>query len=153
AAAGPVDTRPGRAWAVLKGKHNALVQVAGATQRGGPLDKTVDVGPAAFLLEPSLAPAQASASVFSPGDGQGYHRRAPAPVRDLFNPTSAEGSVTHLRQFQTYRKRSGEASLSVTISRIALRAVDDDGLESTLDCDSPGACLPIEARVLFHLRA
>jgi uncharacterized delta-60 repeat protein len=61
--------------------------------------------------------------------------------------------VTHLSQFQTYRKRSGEASLSVTISRIALHAVDDDGLESTLDCDSPGACLPIEARVLFHLRA
>jgi uncharacterized delta-60 repeat protein len=153
AAAGPVDTRPVRSWSVLKVKHNALVQVAGATQRGGLLDKTVDVGPAAFILEPILSPAQAIASVFSTADGQDYHVLAQAPVRDLFNPTSAKGSVTHLSQFQTYRKRSGEASLSVTISRIALHAVDDNGLESTLDCDSPGGCLPIEARVLFHLRA
>jgi uncharacterized delta-60 repeat protein len=153
-AAGRLDTRPLRSWSVLKMDQTRETKVAGGRQRGGLLKKTVDIGPAAFILEPILAPARAIADVLSTADGTDYHVLAQAPVKNPADPQSAMGAVTHLDEYQTYLKRSGEASLSVTLSRIVLDAVDQNGIESVTECGAPdGLCYPIEALVVFHLRA
>jgi hypothetical protein len=119
---------------------------------GGKLKKTVDIGPAAFILEPLLAPVRAIAEVLSTADGKDYHVLAQAPVKDPSDPQSAMGSVTHLDEYQTYKKRSRDASISITISQLLLNAVDDNGSLSDAQCPER-PCSPIIASVQYQARA
>lgn len=144
-----LDSRPVRFWSVLRMDQVGERKVAGDIQRGGLLKKTVDIGPAAFILEPILAPARAIADVLSTADGKDYHVLAQAPVKDPDDPHSAIGSVVHLDEYQTYKKRARDASLSITISRLVLQAVDNNGVFTDAECPER-PCSPIIATVQFH---
>ncbi|HET7047070.1 MAG TPA: hypothetical protein VFI54_02280 [Solirubrobacteraceae bacterium] len=148
-----VDTRPVRSWSVLQIRGDTDVKIAGGRQRGGLLKKTIDVGPSAFLLQPGLGPDRAIASVRSTADGSDYHVLAQSPVKQPFDPHSPLGSVTHLDESQTYRKRSGDASLTVTISRILLDLIDQNGPLTATECPRGEFCQPLVSSIEFHARA
>jgi hypothetical protein len=101
-----------------------IVRVAGDTQQGGVLKETVGLGPSAFDFEPVLLPGRAVGSVFSTASGRRYHARAEAPIRDALGPRTPEGGETLLNVAQAYEREPGQASLSITISRVLLDVID-----------------------------
>src|SRR5262249_56181241 len=92
------------------------VTVSDGAQEGGRLHKVVKIGRAPFIT-PDRGNVAAKDEVFSSGDGSRYDvfTQAPSPVRP--DPGTARGGVSHLDEFEAYRKQAGDASLSLTISR------------------------------------
>lgn len=162
AAAGP-NTDPVRFWSVSKVEQGiGKVQVSNGSQQGGFLHKDVDLGLAAFSEEPALPADRATASVLSTASGAQYHVLAEAPSLNPFVRHSPKGGVTHLDEYQAYEKRSGDASLRITISQVILDAIDDNGVAADQNGVStlPGCpsvmldkCKPVRAVVRFHARA
>jgi uncharacterized delta-60 repeat protein len=142
----PLDTRPVRFWTVLKMTSTGETKVSSGHKRGGLLKKTVDLGPQAFLLEPILAPSRAIAEVLSTADGKHEHALAQAPTKNPDDPQSAMGSLTNLDLYQSFIKHSRDATLSVTISRVVLNVVDNNGGLGNACAERPCAPIVVSAR-------
>jgi uncharacterized delta-60 repeat protein len=96
----------------------------------------------------------ANDEVFSSANGSQYNvfTQAPSPVST--DPGTPRGGVSHLDEFQAYRKRSGDASLSVTISQAIIRTLDDETRPSGCPPPDPGGdCPQLRGIVRFHARA
>ena len=142
---------PVRFWSVSKIEQAVgNVLVTRGAQAGGVLDKTVDLGPTS--LHPRGLSDRAVQEVNSSADGATYFVTATAPSLDSSNPRSPKGAVTHLDEYQAYEKRSGDASLRITISNVFLDAIDANGDLPRAVCPAK-RCRPIRTVVRFHARA
>ena len=145
---------PVRLWSISNIRQGVGVrEVTGGGQIGGVLDKTVDLGPAVFNFPGTPRFDRSVANVFSSADGTRYSVLAQAPSLNPFQPRSPKGSVSHLDELQAYEKRSGDASLTISITDAVLHAIDDNGRLGPNECPRVPRCPPIRASVEFHARA
>ncbi|HET6547791.1 MAG TPA: Calx-beta domain-containing protein, partial [Solirubrobacter sp.] len=130
-------------------------------QAGGRLHRVVELGLSAFNFGPtdvdpdpeysSPVDGHASGEVFSSANGARYSVAAQAPVLDLNRADSSKGGVTHLDESQAYEKRSGDASLRITVTHAVLHAVDASHKRAS---ECPGLpCSSIRSVVRFRARA
>lgn len=167
AAAAPAPSGgPLRFWSVSKiGQGAGTAKVASGAQDAGVLHRVLDLGPSAFNfgtdksifvfnrpLYASPIDGRASGEVFSSADGARYSVAAQAPVRNQHQANSPKGGVTHLDEYQAYVKRSGDASLRITITDAFMQAVDAS-LGQASECVQIIRCFPIRSIVRFHARA
>jgi uncharacterized delta-60 repeat protein len=146
---------PVRFWSVSKIEQGAgEVEVDHGAQVGGVLNKVDDLGPVAFNFRGTPLFDRAEGDLFSSADGKHYAVGVAAPLRNPHAANSAKGAVTHLDEYQAYEKRTGNASLRITISRLLLEAVDGNPDPDAVEC-SPTVvdCSPIRSIVRFHARA
>src|SRR6476646_4471091 len=152
-ASGP-DGKPLRFYTLSRiDATTGKVTVADGAQQGGRLHKVVKIGRAAFVI-PHGGKIAANDEVFSSANGSQYNvfTQAPSPVST--DPGTPRGGVSHLDEFQAYRKRSGDASLSVTISQAIIRTLDDETRPSGCPPPDPGGdCPQLRGIVRFHARA
>jgi uncharacterized delta-60 repeat protein len=163
AAAAPAGG-PVRTWSVSKIERGAgEVEVASGVQPAGALHEVVDIGPTAFNFGPvsnfpgapytSPVDGRASGDVSSSADGAHYSVASAAPVLNPFRANSAKGGVTHLDTYQTYEKRSADASLRITITDALMQLVDSNLNLSASECPGEVRCFPLRSIVRFHARA
>ena len=153
---------PVRFWSVNNVRQGAgEAKLASGAQGAGALHKLFDLGLSAFNFEkvgPNPDPYQspvdgrASGEVFSSADGARYSVAAQAPVLDPHRANSPKGGVTHLDEYQAYEKRSGDASLRITITDAVIEAIDSSRGEAS-ECVQIIRCFPIRSIVRFHARA
>lgn len=157
---------PLRFWSVSKiGQGAGRAKVASGAQDAGMLHRVFDLGPSAFNfgtdksifvfnrpLYASPIDGRASGEVFSSADGARYSVAAQAPVLNQHQANSPKGGVTHLDEYQAYVKRSGDASLRITITDAFMQAVDAS-LGQASECAQIIRCFPIRSIVRFHARA
>ena len=157
------STDPLRVWSVSSIRDGAgATRAGGGVQARGVLHQLVDVGPSAFnfgktSIDPdpqysSPVDGRASGEVRSSADGAHYSVAAQAPVLDHRRSGSPKGAVTHLDEYQAYEKRSGDASLRITITNALVEAVDDS-LGEASECVRPIRCSPIRSVVRVRARA
>jgi uncharacterized delta-60 repeat protein len=160
AAAAP-DQPPVRFWSVSKVERGiGELPVSSGAQVGDKLQKTVDVGRVVFNL-PLHAPYwfflprdRAFGSLFSSASGVQYSVLAQAPTPNPVRPGAPEGTITHLDEYQAYRKQDANASLRITLSDLLLQTIDDNNSSlGAFECPSTGNCEPVRAVVRFHARA
>jgi uncharacterized delta-60 repeat protein len=154
---------PVRLWSVSTVRQGGgAARTANGAQSGGSLHKVVDLGRSAFNFgatknEPdpkytSPVDGRASGEVFSSADGARYSVAAQSPILDRQRAGSAKGGVTHLDEFQAYEKRSGDASLRITITDALIEAIDDS-LGKDSQCRQASRCFPLHSIVRFRARA
>ena len=146
---------PVRFWSVSKIEQGAgKVEVDRGAQVGGVLQKVDDLGPVAFNFRGTPLFDRAEGDLFSSADGKHYAVGVTAPLRNPLAANSAKGAVTHLDEYQAYEKRSGDASLRITISQLLLEAVDGNSDPDAAECPPTVVeCSPIRSIVRFHARA
>lgn len=121
---------PTRAWEfrITPGTADEL-SLGGATQVGGVLEQFVDFGAAPFdvsiigLTQTRPADGQASGYIFGTPDGVTYGVYAESPFARL-GGADPIGSAARLEQAQSFIKRSADASLSFTVTKVLISAVD-----------------------------
>ena len=150
---------PLRKWSVSKIVEGAgKVTLGHSTVRSDDLDKSFNLGPAAFDLGPLPPfPTRAGAWVFSRNDGRAPWVMAQAPVLNRFEPRSPKGGTAHLDQYQVYEKprRHASSSLEVTINDLLLEMVDNTGPLTHAECPVVGTerCPSLRTIVRFRVRA
>ena len=159
AAASP-DSGPVRFWSVTRVEQGGgEVPVREGAQAGGRLQESVDIGRVVFNL-PLHAPYwyflprdRAFGSLFSSANGAQYSVLAQAPPPNPYVARTPKGTVTHLDEYQAYVKRSGDATLRITLSDLLLQTIDDNNSLAAWECPPQGNCDPIRTIVRFHARA
>jgi uncharacterized delta-60 repeat protein len=92
--------------------------------------------------------------VFSSADGSHYAVGVQAPLIDFQRPGSAKGGLTHLDQYQAYRKRAGDAVLKIRVDHGQMQAVDEHPQRLNAPvCPVLAPCAPIRAFVRYRARA
>jgi uncharacterized delta-60 repeat protein len=90
--------------------------------------------------------------VFSTADGSHYNVLTQSPSPVLGDLSSARGGFSQIDEFQAYRKRAGDATMTITISDAVMRAIDEN--HDRPDCpDGVDDCPLVQASVFFHARA
>src|SRR4051794_40533853 len=85
-----------------------------------------DLGRAAFAF-PEMKPfADGTDQVVTNRDGSYFSALTQSPSPNLTDPHSPRGGISHFEELQAYRKRSGDATLRITISEAILRAIDEN---------------------------
>ena len=122
-------------------------------KEGGRLFKVAKLGLTPFHTDGSHGTNSAFDQVFSTADGSDYNvlTQAPSPVST--EPGTPRGGASHLDEFQAYRKRSGDASVTVTISHAFIRTIDDEKRISGCPTPEHSDCPLIRGFVRFHARA
>jgi uncharacterized delta-60 repeat protein len=113
----------------------------------------VDLGRVTFNLQPFDVFDRASGAVSSTADGSHYGVSVQAPSVDFFRPGSAKGGLTHLDQYQAYRKQADDAALTISIDHGQMQAVDEHAQLDAAECPVLAPCEPIRAFVRFRARA
>jgi uncharacterized delta-60 repeat protein len=146
---------PVRFWSVSKIEQGAgEIEVDHGAQVGGQLQKVDDLGPVAFNFRGTPLFDHAEGDLFSSADGKHYAVGVTAPLRNPHAANSAKGAVTHLDEYQAYEKRTGHASLRITISQLLLEAVDANPDPEAAECPPTVVdCSPVRSIVRFHARA
>jgi uncharacterized delta-60 repeat protein len=148
-AAAKPDGAPLRLWTVSRiDRGGGIVPVRSGAQAAGVVNETVKLGVAAFDFRGPFV-NHADGDIFSSADGSTYSVAATAPSHDPARAGGSEGTLSHLDEFQAYRKQEGDASLKVTISRAVMDAVDGNGDS----CRGQHPCPAIRSLVGFHARA
>jgi uncharacterized delta-60 repeat protein len=123
-------------------------------QEGGRLHKRARLGTTPFsLLDHTNGAFGALDQVFSSADGSKYQVVTQAPNPKSTAPGTPRGGVSHLDEFQAYRKQSGDASLTITITRVIIQAIDDEGFPSGCPPPENRDCPLVRGIVRFHARA
>jgi uncharacterized delta-60 repeat protein len=152
-AAANAEGGPLRQWTVSEfDRGRGEVQVASGSQLGGELSRTVDLGRVTFNLQPFDVFDRAAGGVFSTADGVHYGVSVQAPSIDFFRPGSAKGGLTHLDQYQAYRKKAG-AALTVNIDHGQIQAADEHAQLDAAECPILAPCEPIRGFVRYRVRA
>jgi hypothetical protein len=107
--------------------HSGPILVAGATELGGRLDVSRDFGPAAFGFGPD-ADGVARGRITASPNGKTFDVYAQAPAGNRHEVGSVLGGVSTLEQFQSFQKRSDDATLRITISDAFIQAIDANGV-------------------------
>ena len=121
------DNRPLRIWSF--DEHRAQrgeTRVAEATELGGRLDVSHEFGQAAFVLEPNQDEIARGRITATP-NGKTYDVYAQAPIGLRSEVDSVIGGRALLQQFQSFQKRSDDATLRITISQAFIQAIDANG--------------------------
>lgn len=121
---------PTRAWEfrVIPGTGDEL-SLGGATQVGGVLEQFVDFGAAPYdvsivgLTQTRPADGVASGYIFGTPDGVTYGVYAESPFARL-GSADPIGGTARLEQTQSFIKRSADATLSFTVTKVLISAVD-----------------------------
>ena len=79
-----------------------------------------DLGSAAFAFPETRPLADATDRVFTNKDGSYFSVLTQSPSPDITDPHSLRGGISHFEELQAYRKRSGDATLRITISNAIL---------------------------------
>jgi uncharacterized delta-60 repeat protein len=129
------------------------VTVAQGSQQGGRLHKRVHIGHTPFNLLQTRGSLTAFDDVFSSADGSDYSVLTQSPTPTSTDPGTPRGGVSHLDEFQAYRKRSGNASLLITITKAMIHAVDTEHRPSGCPPPEGGDCPLLRGIVRLHARA
>ncbi|MGH8186009.1 MAG: hypothetical protein ACREUC_05565, partial [Steroidobacteraceae bacterium] len=122
---------PTRAWEfrVVPGTGDEALSLDGGTQVGGMLEQFIDFGAAAYdvsivgLTQTRPADGLASGYIFGTPDGVTYGVYAESPFARL-GGTDPIGGTARLEQAQSFIKRSADATLSFTVTKVLISAVD-----------------------------
>jgi uncharacterized delta-60 repeat protein len=147
---------PTRAWefGAFPGHGGAEIDFGSGTQVGGVLDQTVEFGeePSEVdLFGPAgVVPANGKAHghVFGTEDGVTYGAYAEAPYARI-GGSEPIGGISHLTQSQSFIKRSPEARLELTLTKVILSMTDYNLFAPSVG--HPDTTLT--ARVYFEARA
>ena len=112
-----------------------------------------DLGSAAFAFPETRPLADATDRVFTNKDGSYFSVLTQSPSPDITDPHSLRGGISHFEELQAYRKRSGDATLRITISNAILRAIDENRNPSGCPPKTVSDCPLLRGVVLFHARA
>ena len=112
-----------------------------------------DLGPAAFAFPETRPLAAATDRVFTNKDGSYFSALTQSPSPDVTDPHSVRGGISHFEELQAYRKRSGDATLRITISQAILRAIDENRNPSGCPPKTVSDCPLLRGVVLFRARA
>jgi uncharacterized delta-60 repeat protein len=111
-----------------------------------------DLGPAAFAFPETRPIAAATDRVFTSKDGSHFSALTQSPSPDVTDPHSVRGGISHFEELQAYRKRSGDATLRITISQAILRAIDENRNPSGCPPKTVSDCPLLRGVVLFRAR-
>ena len=112
-----------------------------------------DLGSAAFSFPESASTSDGIDEVFSNKDGSYFSVLTHSPSPDLTDPNSVRGGITHIQELKAYRKRSDDATLSITIDDAILRAIDERRDASGCPPKTVSDCPLLRGVVLFRARA
>lgn len=126
-----VRNEPTRTWefGAFPGHGGAEIDFGSGSQVGGVLDETVEFGLAPSEVEiigpTGVVPANGKAHghVFGTEDGVTYGAYAEAPFARI-GGSEPIGGITRLTQSQSFIKRSPEASLELTLTKVILSMTD-----------------------------
>ena len=113
---------------------------------GGRLHENVVFGPAVFNFPESKPRGVAIGDIFSTASGKRFGVLAQAPSGSIAQRGTPIGGSSHLDQFLAYEKRSDAASLSITISKAVLDAIDANHGLLPSECPPSLDCKPIRGR-------
>ena len=128
-----VRGEPVKEWTFSEFRGDALdeVEVDDGIQVGGPLEELRDYGPTfrdtdVFFLDGTSLPPDniATGQIASTPDGVTYWVGAEAPAGNANIAEDPVGGRSHLRQTQSFIKRSEDASLSFTVSAAFIETTD-----------------------------
>jgi uncharacterized delta-60 repeat protein len=147
------DGDPVRFWELDKiNRTLGPIPLNTGAQQGGELLERAKLGLAPFRFPETNKAGAAIDKVFSSADGSHYDVLTQAPSPIVSDPRSTRGGISQLQQLQAYRKQSGDATLTITITDTILRMVDEN--HDSPDCPSgPDDCPLLKAQVHFHARA
>ena len=112
-----------------------------------------DLGTAAFVFPETNRTTVAIDRVFSSFDGSSFTTLTQSPTSDLSDAHAVRGGITHLDEYQAYRKRSPDATLRITISQAILRAIDERRDAAPCPPKTVSDCPLLRGVVVFRARA
>jgi hypothetical protein len=148
------DGKPVRFWSLSRIDASAgKVTVSSGSQEGGRLHKVANLGPAPFTFPGTDGATNAIDRVISSADGSHYNVVTQAPSPNGFEPDSPRGGVSHLDEYQAYGKRSGDASLRITISQAIAHTIDTNLGPDGCPPKTVAVCPLLRGIIRFHARA
>ncbi len=112
-----------------------------------------ELGTAPFVFPETNRTTIAIDRVFSSFDGSSFTVLTQSPTSDLTDAHAVRGGITHLDEYQAYRKRSPDATLRITISQAILRAIDERRDAAPCPPKTVSDCPLLRGVVLFRARA
>ncbi|HEU4628623.1 MAG TPA: hypothetical protein VFS08_02730 [Gemmatimonadaceae bacterium] len=120
---------------------------------GGVVDEPHDYGRLALAVDGDTS---ATGHVYSSAMGETYWVLAEGPSARLSDPLATVGNQVELLQSQSFRKLAPDASLTLSVTGVRLRAINDQGpgILSEACRRDPAVCdLKLQARVDFQVFA
>jgi len=147
------DGDPLRTWELSKITRSlGPIPANTGTQQHGEVLKRAKLGVAPFRFPETDNAGAAIDKMFSSADGSHYDVLTQAPSPIVSDPRSVRGGISDLQQLQAYRKQSGDATLTITITEAILRAIDEN--HDRPECPQDVAdCPRLKANVFFNVRA